>query len=123
MNCDAKIFSKCLAKRLRLVCKEVLGPEQLAYLNGRSMEDGQAVINRAMELFRKKEHKGLMACIDFRAAFDSVKHDFIWKTLERLNVGPALIGYIKTLYNGAKSSILNYSTRTNYFPLEISIRQ
>jgi hypothetical protein len=97
MNCNSKIFSKCLAKILRFVCKEILGPEQLAYLDGRSMEDGQAVINRALELFRKKELKGLTACIDFRAAFDSCKHEFMWQTLERLNVGPNLIACVKTL--------------------------
>jgi hypothetical protein len=105
------------------VCKEILGPEQLAYLDGRSMEDGQAVINRALELFRKKELKGLTACIDFRAAFDSCKHEFMWQTLERLNVGPNLIACVKTLYNGAKCRVLNFNSRTNWFPLSRSTRQ
>jgi hypothetical protein len=32
MNVDAKIYSKAIAKRLKVVCDKVLAPEQLAYL-------------------------------------------------------------------------------------------
>jgi hypothetical protein len=101
----------------------VLGPEQLAYLGERHMPDGQAVINRAHELFRSKKLKGIMACVDFRAAFDSCKHGFIWQALERFNVGPNLIHHMQTLYQGAKSSVLNDNTPTNWFPLTQSTRQ
>jgi hypothetical protein len=81
------------------------------------------VISRALELFRKGELNGLITCIDFRAAFDSLKHSFIWKTLEHMNVGPQLISHLKTLYLGAKSAALNFVTKTNYFNLEMSTRQ
>jgi hypothetical protein len=64
-----------------------------------------------------------MACIDFRAAFDSCKHGFIWQALERSNVGPNLIHHMQTLYQGAKSSVLNDNTQTNWFPLTQSTRQ
>jgi hypothetical protein len=107
MNVDSKIYSKTLANRLKSVCNKVLGNEQLAYLQGRQMHDGQVVINRALELFRSKKLKGVIACVDFRSAFDTVKHSFIWKTLERFNVGPRLIGYMQTLYSDAQSSVLN----------------
>jgi hypothetical protein len=58
------------------------------------MHDGQAVINRALELFRSKKLRGIMACVDFRAAFDSYKHWFIWQALERFNVVPNLIHHL-----------------------------
>ena len=64
-----------------------------------------------------------MATIDFRGAFDSIKHDFIWKTLEKMNVGPELINHLKVLYRDARSSVLNYGTTTDWFPLERSTRQ
>jgi hypothetical protein len=64
-----------------------------------------------------------MACVDFKSAFDSCKHDFIWQTLERFNLGPQLIKHVQTLYNDSKSSVLNHNTRTNWFPLAQSARQ
>jgi hypothetical protein len=64
-----------------------------------------------------------MACIDFSGAFDSVKHDFIWKALERYNVGPQLIRYLKILYFDARSAIMNFGTTTGFFKLLCSCRQ
>merc|ERR1739842_71201 len=92
-------------------------------MEGRSLHEGHLLINRMLELGRASKVKGLMATIDFRSAFDSVRHDFIWKTLEKMNVGQGLINHLKTLYRNAKSAILNYGTQTAWFPLECSTRQ
>ncbi len=123
MNTDAKIFSKCLAERLKMVCSEVIGEEQLAYLEGRTLQDGHLVMNKVLDLTRKKKISGLVACIDFRGAFDSIRHRAIWDTLERMNVGPELISMLKTLYKDASSSVLNFGTKTSFFDLELSCRQ
>jgi hypothetical protein len=64
-----------------------------------------------------------MACIDFKGAFDSIRHEFIWQLLEKMGVGKKLIGHIKTLYKGAKSAVLNFGTTTNWFDLARSCRQ
>jgi hypothetical protein len=50
MNTEAKIFSKCLAERLKMVCSEVIGEEQLAYLEGRTLQDGHLVMNKVLDL-------------------------------------------------------------------------
>jgi hypothetical protein len=89
MNVDAKLFSKCIDNRLKDVCEKFLGVELLAYIGKRQMQDGQAAINRALELFRSKKIKCLMACID------SCKYDFIWQTLKRYNLGLNLIHYMQ----------------------------
>jgi hypothetical protein len=61
-----------------------------------------------------------MACIDFKGAFDSICHEFIWQLLEKMGVGENLIGHIKTLYKGAKSAVLNFGTTTNWSDLQIA---
>jgi hypothetical protein len=64
-----------------------------------------------------------MACIDFKGAFDSIRHEFICQLLEKMGVGKNLIGHIKNLYKGAKSAVLNFGTTTNWFDLARSCRQ
>ena len=123
MNNDAKIYAKALSERLRKLTNEVVDSDQLAYMESRSVHEGHVLINRVLELARAKKVKGLMATIDFRGAFDSIRHDFIWKTLEKMNVGPGLINHLKVLYRDARSSVLNYGTTTDWFPLERSTRQ
>jgi hypothetical protein len=123
MNVDAKLIAKVLANRLKVVCKQVIGEEQLAYVEKRSIHDGHVLINKVLEQYRSKMLTGLMACIDFSGAFDSIKHDFIWKSLERFNVGPQLIKYLKILYFDARSAVMNFGTTTGFFKLLRSCRQ
>jgi exonuclease III len=123
MNCDSKIYAKAISRKLKKICSSIIGENQLAYMQGRIIQDGHVVISKAFEMYRQGNLKGLMTCIDFRSAFDSVKHSFIWKTLEQMNVGKCLIGHIKTLYKGAKSAVLNFGYKTNWIKLAKSCRQ
>jgi hypothetical protein len=123
MNHDAKLYAKVIGERLRLIWKTVIGPEQFAFLEKRVIHEGHLIINKVLELSRKKKVKGLMACIDFKSAFDSIRHEFIWQLLEKMGVGENLIGHIKTLYKGAKSAVLNFDTTTIWFDLARNCRQ
>jgi hypothetical protein len=102
MNHDAKLYAKVIGERLRVICKTVIGPEQLALVEKRVIHEGHLIINKVLELALKKKVKGLMACIDFKGAFDSIRHEFIWQLLEKMGVGENLIGHIKTLYKGGE---------------------
>ena len=123
LNIDAKLFSKVLANRLRRICKVVVGEEQLAYMENIDIHEGHLVINKVLELARSKNIKGLMTTVDFKGAFDSVRHKFIWKTLEAMGVGPNLISLLKCLFNETKSAVLNFGTTTGFVDLERSCRQ
>ena len=117
INVDAKIYAKVLSERLRRLTNAAIDHDQLAYMENRSLNEGHLLINRILELGRANKVKGLMCCIDFRGAFDSIKHEFVWETLAKMNVGPSLISHLKTLYAGTKSAVLNYGTQTAWFPL------
>jgi hypothetical protein len=101
----------------------VVGEEQHAYLEGRMLQDRHLVINKVLDLTRKNKISGLVACVDFRGAFDSVRHKATWETLEQMNVGPQLIAMLKTLYKNCTSAILNFGTKTTFFDLERSCYQ
>jgi hypothetical protein len=79
-----------------------------------------SLVNRQTNILGVNE---LMACIDFKGAFDSIRHEFIWLLLKKMGVGGNLIGHIKTLYKGAKSAVLNFGPTTNWFDLARSCRQ
>ena len=101
----------------------MIGPDQLAYMQGRSVTEGHMLINRALELCRSKKIQGVMATIDFQGAFNTVNHNFLWQTMEKMNVGNGFINHLKTLYHGAKSAVLNFGTQTNWIEIQRSVRQ
>jgi hypothetical protein len=87
MNHDAKLYAKVIGERLCLICKTVIGPEQLAFVEKRVIHERHLIINKVLELSRKKKVKGLMACIEFKGAFDSICHEFIWQLLKKWEWG------------------------------------
>jgi hypothetical protein len=123
IDTDTKILAKCLANKLKKVCKEVIGPEQLAYVNGRVLQDGHLLVGGVLELARKGRIRGLIATVDFKGALDNIGHQAVWDSLHHMNCGDGLIAQFKTLYNGANSTLLNYGTQTNWFQLLKSDRQ
>jgi hypothetical protein len=62
-------------------------PRTIGICRTRVIHEGHLIINKVLELSKKKEVKGLMACIDFKGAFDSICHEFIWQLLEKIRVG------------------------------------
>jgi hypothetical protein len=87
MNHDAKLNAKVIGERLQMICKTVIGPEQLAFVEKRVIHEWHLIINKVLELSQKKKVKGLMAYIDFKGAFDSIRHEFIWQLLEKWEWG------------------------------------
>ena len=50
MNHDAKLYAKVIGERLRVICKTVIGPEQLAFVEKRVIHEGHLIINKVFEL-------------------------------------------------------------------------
>ena len=48
-----------------------------------------------------------MVAIDFEKAFDSVKWNFLYKTLTSFGFGPSVVKWVKTYYCDIKSCIMN----------------
>jgi hypothetical protein len=111
LDTDTKILAKCLANKLKKMCEVVIGPEQLAYVNGRVLQEGHLLVGRVLELAREGKIRGLIATVDFKGTFNNIAHQAVWDSLHHMNVGEDLTSQLKTLYNGANSAVLNYGTR------------
>jgi len=76
-NCDHKLITKCYAKRLTNILRNVLHPNQTAYLPGKQIQDNLRVIN----IIKENCPKSVIMALDARKAFDSVNHNYIRDTL------------------------------------------
>ena len=101
----------------------IIGPEQTAFVKGRYIGEGIQVINGILEYYKGKIDAGILLSIDFKKAFDSINHKFIFKTLKHFGFGKEYINMVRTLHQGAENAILNGGTTTRYFKLERSCRQ
>jgi len=123
INVDAKLFSKLLAIRLKKIVNKLIKDEQVAYVNDRFIGDGIRLIYDMIELTSNNNMEGFLAAIDFEKAFDSIGWDYMYFTLRSFGFSEQFISYIKTLYSGIESCVMNNGTTTKYFPISKGVRQ
>ena len=81
-NCDHKVITKCYAKRLMEIMRDVLHPNQTAYLTNKQIQDNLRLINT----INQQIYKTIIVALDARKAFDSVNHDYIRRVLIELGL-------------------------------------
>ena len=76
-----------------------------------------------MEHTEAKNLPGILPCIDFRKAFDTIGWNFLLKCIELYNFGPNIRMWISILYINVESGVMNAGFMTNYFIVFQSVRQ
>ena len=75
---------------------------QKGFLHGRKMMSNLIDLDEAAQKISIRTSRGAIILLDFRAAFPSMDHDFIWDTLEAVGLPLEFICAIKMLYQGNK---------------------
>ena len=69
------------------------------------------------------EEEVFLQAVDFEKAFDSVSHNFLFKILELFGFGQSFCSWVKTMYNGISSCVMNGGVSTGYFDIKRGVRQ
>lgn len=72
LGCLYKLVAKVVEARLGAVMDKLISPTQSAFLKGRQLVDGVAVVNEVVDLAWKKKNVCLILKVDFEKAYDSV---------------------------------------------------
>ena len=123
MNVDYKIASKVLALRLKKVIPQVVHWNQTGFVADRYIGDSIRSIWDVMEFTKQKNISGILLALDFEKAFDSLEWSYLLQVLELYNFGPSFLQWIKTLYSGACSCVMNNGHASGYFNLKRGVRQ
>lgn len=123
LNVDYKIFAKALALRLANVIPLLINRNQTGFVPSRYIGDNIKNIHSIIDFLNKTGRDGLIVSLDFKAAFDSLDHPFLFGVLESCNVGEIFLSWIKTLYQSSQSCILNRGFSTGWFSFGMGIRQ
>ena len=118
-----KIIAKVLAIRLGSVVKGIINPDQTGFLKGRCIQDNLRLIQDVIDYTYKDRVPGIICALDFRAAFNSLEHEFIFFALEKFGFGESFIKWVKLLYNDTERSILNNGYTSQWFSPKRGIMQ
>ena len=118
------MLSKIMAKRIKGVLNEIVHSDQVGYIKSRYIGEALRLIDDMIFHCNNycKEEVFLIA-VDFEKAFDSVSHNFLFKILELFGFGQSFCFWVKTMYNGISSCVMNGGVSTGYFDIKRGVRQ
>ena len=123
LNTDYKILAKIFGTRLRTVLPDLIQADQVAYLEGRYIGQNIRIIDGVLYYAKDDNVNGIISCIDFEKAFDSVEWYFINQVLASFNFGTAFMRWSELMYNDISSCVTNNGHSSQFFRVTRGIRQ
>jgi hypothetical protein len=75
-------MTRVLTTRISSVVPNLIHTDQAGFMLGRRIEDQTDLVQLMLNRCEAFEENGVVVCLDQEKAYDKVRHDFIWKTLE-----------------------------------------
>jgi hypothetical protein len=113
----ADTFNKLLANTLRIALERFAAPRiffvRRGFLKGRQVLDNVVELDHFAHLFSMASRKAAPILFDFRAAFPSVSHRFMWHVLEAAGLPLEITRLIRCFTRSADTS---FASMANSFP-------
>ena len=71
-----------------------------------------------IEYFEENDQECALVFLDFQKAFDTVGHDFLFKTLSKFNFGESFQRWVHIMYNNAESCVTNNGWTSKPFKVQ-----
>ena len=111
-----KLIANILANRLSRVIGKIVHTNQTGFMKKRFIGENIRLVSDVIEYCNMDNLRGMLLAIDYRNAFDSLEHNFMWFTLESFNFGPSFCSWIQLLYNDALLTVSNNGYTSEWFP-------
>ncbi|MES9976207.1 MAG: reverse transcriptase domain-containing protein [Candidatus Thiodiazotropha sp.] len=119
----AKSFAATLLNRFSLAREERTRQNQGGFRRGRGCIDQIFTLRRILE-HRYKYQQPTSACfVDFRAAFDSIDRNSLWKLIYADGMPGKLVNLLKSYYATTQSRVRMYGEESSPFSLTTGVRQ
>ena len=123
LNTDYKILAKLLARRLQPILGNIIHDDQVAYIKNRYIGQNIRLMSDIIEYIESNNKEGILACVDFEKAFDTVEWSFIQKALVCFGFGNKFIQWVSIFYTNITAGVLNNGYCTEFFDITRGIRQ
>jgi hypothetical protein len=123
-NTDNKLLSLALNDRLAALCQVTVSAQQRGFVAGRHIEDNLFSLEAAeVSLSATNLKRSATILFDFRTAFPSIAHDWIFLVLSAMRVPSGFIQAIRQLYAFCRAMLVFNGAELSSFLIESGIKQ
>uniref|UniRef100_A0A3P8QX47 Reverse transcriptase domain-containing protein n=1 Tax=Astatotilapia calliptera TaxID=8154 RepID=A0A3P8QX47_ASTCA len=123
LNTDTKILAKVLARRLEKHLPSIISPDQTGFIKNRySFFNIRRLLNIIYSHVKGTVLETVIS-LDAEKAFDRVRWDFLFHTLEKFGLGSNFVSWIKVLYCDPVAAIRTNNSLSPFFQLQRGTRQ
>jgi hypothetical protein len=112
-----------MMNRLSDVAPNIIHPDQAGFMKNRSIHAQTELIRTIMSRCEHENVRGCIVCLDQEKAYDKVKHDFLWASLEKMNIPEIIIRTVKALYANAETAVILNGVVGKKFKITRGVRQ
>ena len=92
--------------RLTSVIEELISPYQTAFIPGRNILEGVAILQEVLHELRMSKQAGVILKLDFEKAYDKVDWNFLEEVLRRKGFSETWIQWINQAVRGAECALI-----------------
>jgi len=123
MNTDYKMFTKVLTLQLLNHISQIIHPDQAGFILGCSIFDHIRLAKAILNYTEVTEENGAIVVLDQEKAYDKIRHDYLWKTLEAFHLPQPFICTIQALYNNAHTKVAINGIFSRTYKVSCGVRQ
>lgn len=125
INTICKIFNSILLNRITfwLDRYNILNEFQAGFRKNYSTIDNIFNLTNIIEINKSQGKKTYAFFVDFSCAFDTIPRNCLFYKLSCLGLSSKIIRLLQASYTGTNSKVWDGSTFSNYFPVDIGVKQ
>lgn len=123
VGCVYKVIAKLLARRLKRVMSDLVGPHQSSFIEGRQILDSAFIVGELLDSCKHSSKGSVMLKLDFHKAFDCVSWSFLDWTLEKMGFPLTWRKWISSCVTSAAASVILNGSPSMPFKLQRGLRQ
>ena len=123
LNTDYKLLTKVLAIQLMDHIEQLIHQDQAGFIPRRSILDQIKLAESIIAYAEIANENGALVALDQEKAYDKIRHDYLWKTLEAFHLPLPFINTIKSLYSNASTTVAINGILSKPYKVTRGVRQ
>lgn len=123
LNTDYKLLTKIMALLLMKPIRDLIHLDQVGFIPKRQIFDHIRLAKTVLTYTETMDVDGVIVALDQEKAYDKIRHDYLWDTLNKFDLPDIFTNTVKSLYENAYTQVAINGMMSEPFRVTRGVRQ